>query len=143
MLRTTVLEFGPGILESLPGAREKVIRWLGMRPKDIRIPLSKEMYQDIHRSVVGMKKTITEITYGQIPQSVGANIQKLTGIDRLIHIAHIIDGKLYGISIIGLRPAQSDPSLELLESFAHIVAVSLRRQQAEERSGIVKTGTGH
>jgi PAS domain-containing protein len=89
------------------------------------------MYQDINRSVVGIKKTVAEISYGSITPFVGASMQKLSGIDHFIHIAHVIDGELYGTSVIGLKRDQPDPSGELLESFAHIVALSLRRQRAE------------
>jgi PAS domain S-box-containing protein len=126
------MEFAPGLLESLPGGWEKVTRWLGTRPEDLRIPIRKEMYLDIRRSIVGVKKTVTEISYGYIPPLVSKSIQALSGIDRFIHIAHIIDGELYGTSVIGMRSDRPDPSIELLESFAHLVATSLRRQQAEE-----------
>jgi PAS domain S-box-containing protein len=132
VLRTAAIEFAPGILESLPGSWEKVTGWLGMKPDEVTIPVSREGYQDFRRSIIGKKNTLTEISNGKIPPLVSASIQKLSGIDRFIHIAHIIDGELYGTSVIGLRPGQPDPSEELLESFAHMVAVSLRRQQAED-----------
>ena len=110
MLRTTALEFAPGLLESLPGAWEKVTRLMGTQPNEIQVPVSREMYQDINRSVIGIKKTLTEISYGMIPPLVSAAIQKMSGIDRFIHIAHIIDGELYGTSVIGLRPGPSRSS---------------------------------
>lgn len=131
ILTTTCIEFAPGILESLPGAWEKVSRWMGMEPDKVQIPITQEMYQDISRSIIGIKKTVSEISYGKISPLVSTSIQKLTGIDRFIHITHIIDGELYGRSVIGLRSGQPDPSDEFLESFAQIVAVSLRRQRAE------------
>jgi PAS domain S-box-containing protein len=131
ILRTTSIEFAPGILESLPGSWEKVSGLLGMQPDKVEIPVSKEIYHDINRSIIGTKKTIAEISYGKISSLVSATIQKLSGIDRFIHIAHIIDGELYGTSVIGMRPDRPDPSAELLDSFGHMVAVSLRRQRAE------------
>ena len=132
VLRTTCIEFAPGILQTMPGAWEKVAGWMGMQPDKVEIPVSREQYQDINRSIVGTKKTIAEISYGKVSPLVSASIQKLSGIDRFIHIAHIIDGELYGTSVIGLRQDQPDPSSELLDSFGHLVAVSLRRQQAEQ-----------
>jgi PAS domain S-box-containing protein len=131
MLKPTVFKFAPGIRERLPSALEKVRLILGKSLEDIQIPVSEKMYHDMNRSVIGMKKTITELSYGKIRPLVSEGIQKLSGIDRFIHIAHIIDGELYGASVIGLRPDQPDTSQELLESFSHMVAVSLRRQQAE------------
>ena len=125
------MEYAPGTLERLPGALDKVARWLGTRPEDLHVPIKKETYLDFRRSIVGMKKTITEISNGYIPPLVGATIQKFAGIDRFFYIAHIIDGELYGTSVIGMKPGQPDPEREILESFAHLVATSLRRQQAE------------
>jgi PAS domain S-box-containing protein len=131
VLNVAALELGPGILDGLPGGWEKVSGWLGQRPEQMEIPLRKEMYLDIRRSIVGMKKTVSEISYGYISPVVSASIQTLSGIERFIHIAHVIDGELYGTSVIGLRAERPDPSMEILESFAHIIAVSLRRQRAE------------
>ncbi|MGB8309449.1 MAG: PAS domain S-box protein [Methanoregula sp.] len=131
VLRTTAIEFGPGVLESLPGAWEKCTALLGSKPGEFQIPLSREAYQDVNRSIVGKKNTLTDISYGKITPLVSATIQKLSGIDRFFHIAHVIDGKVYGTSVIGLRPDRPDPPQDLMESYAHLVAVSLRRQQAE------------
>ncbi|HSQ92983.1 MAG TPA: PAS domain S-box protein, partial [Methanoregula sp.] len=120
-----------GIRGSLPGAREKVTGWLGMQPEDIRIPVSQEQYQAIHRCSVATIQTLTELSHGHITPVAGTSIQTLSGIDRFILISHIIDGELYGTSVIGLRPDLPDPSAELLDSYRRIVAVSLRRQLAE------------
>ncbi|MDO8873414.1 MAG: PAS domain S-box protein [Methanoregula sp.] len=123
-LRVTDMEIAPGMLE-------KVVQLLGKRPIDMQIPLSDEMYREITRDIIGKRKTLTEITFGQIPPVVSASIQKLVGIDRFIGIACIIEGQLYGTSMLAMKAGQPDPSTELLESFSHIVAVSLRRRCAE------------
>jgi PAS domain S-box-containing protein len=131
MLKASVIHIAPGMWEGIPGALDTALGLLGKGLDDIQYPLTNEMYQDISRSTVGRKKTITELSYGQIPPLISTSIQKLAGIDHFIHVAHIIDGVLYGTSVIGLKSGQPDPSRELLESFAHMVAVSLRRQRAE------------
>lgn len=131
VLHATCIEFGPELLKKIPNAMMVATRLVGKRPEDVRMPINKEAYRDISRSIVSMKKTVAEISYGTVSPVIGATAQKLGGIDHFIHISHIIDGELYGISIIGIKHGQPDPSRELLESFAHIVAVSLRRQRAE------------
>lgn len=123
-LRVTDMEIAPGMLE-------KVIHLLGKRPFDMRIPLNDEMYREITRDITGKRKTLTEISFGQVPPVVSAGIQKLAGVDRFIGIACIIEGQLYGASVLAMKAGQPDPSTELLESFAHIVAVSLRRRRTE------------
>jgi PAS domain S-box-containing protein len=118
--------------EIAPGTFEKVIRLMGKQPGDVKSPVSSDMYQEMVSSIIGRRKTLTEVSFGQIPPLVGMSIQKLMNIDRFIAIAYVIEGKLYGTSVLGMKPGQPDPSTELLESFAHIVAISLRRDRDEE-----------
>jgi PAS domain S-box-containing protein len=123
-LRVTAMEIAPGTLK-------KVVHLLGNRPFDLRIPVSNEMYREITHTIIGKKKTLTEVSFGQIPPLVSTGIQKLVGIDRLIGIACVIEEQLYGISMLAMKAGEEDPPTEILESFSHIVAVSLRRRRAE------------
>jgi PAS domain S-box-containing protein len=123
-LQVTNFEIAPGMLE-------KVIRVLGKRPGDVKTPVSDNMYQEIISAITGRRETLTEASFGQIPPLVSMSIQKLLGIDRFIGIAYVIEGMLYGTSLLAMKPGQPDPSPELLESFAHIVAISLRRDRDE------------
>ena len=123
-LQVTNFEIAPGMLE-------KIIQLLGKRPGDVKAPVSTDMYQEIVSTIIGKRKTLTEVSFGQIPPLVSMSIQKLMNIDRFIGIAYVIEGKLYGTSLLAMKPGQPDPSTELLESFAHIVAVSLRRDRDE------------
>jgi PAS domain S-box-containing protein len=123
-LRVTDMEIAPDMLE-------KVVQLLGKRPFDMRIPLSDEMYREITYDILGKKKTLTEVSFEQIPPLVSTSIQKLVGIDRLIGIACVNEGQLYGISMLAMKSDQQDPPTELLETFSHIVAASLRRRRAE------------
>ena len=131
VLRAAAIEIAPGVLKSLPDAWQKLTGLVGMDPVDIAVPVTPAMYQDINRSYITTKRSITEMSNGQISPVVSAGIQKLAAIDRFLLITHVIDGELYGTSLLALRADQPDPPAELLDSFAHMVAVSLRRQQAE------------
>lgn len=131
VLRPAAIEIAPGVLQNLPDAWQKVARWVGMDPMDIDVPVTPAMYRDIRRSYIATWKSITEMSNEKIPPAVSAGIQKLAGIDRFLLITHVIDGELYGTSLIGLRADQPDPPREILDTFAHMVAVSLRRQEAQ------------
>lgn len=131
VLRAAAIEIAPGVLKSLPDAWKKVAGMVGMDPTDITVPVTPAMYQDINRSYITTKRSITEMSNGQISPVVSTAIQKLAAIDRFLLITHVIDGELYGTSLLAFRADQPDPPAELLDSFAHMVAVSLRRQQAE------------
>ncbi|MCK9593156.1 MAG: PAS domain S-box protein [Methanoregula sp.] len=117
-----------------PGMLEKVIRLLGKQPGDVKSPVSTDVYQEMVGSIIGRRKTLTEASFGQIPPLVSSSIQKLLNIDRFIGIAYVIEGNLYGTSVLAMKPGQPDPSTELMESFAHIVAISLRRDRDERGS---------
>ena len=131
ILRPVVFEYAPEIRGRLPDALKKVSLLLGKNLENIGIPICEEMYPGYEPEYRRDKKTLNELSYGQIRPPVSTGIQKLSGLHRFIHIAHVVDSELYGASVIGLRPDQPDPSRELLESFSHLVAVSLRRQCAE------------
>jgi PAS domain S-box-containing protein len=126
-LQVTSFEIAPGMLK-------KLIRLLGKRPGEVKALVSADMYQEMVSNIIGRRKTLTEASFGQIPPLVGMSIQKMMDIDRFIGIAYVIEGKLYGTSLLGMKPGQPDPSAELLEPFAHIVAISLRRDRADHGS---------
>ncbi len=104
----------------------------GGPPAGIKIPVSDGLYQEIIHSVVGRLNTPAGTGKGQIPPFVNPQIQKQLDIDHFVGIAYVIEGELYGTSLLAIKAGQPDPSVDLLESFAHIVAVSLRRCRAEE-----------
>ena len=125
MLITSHLEVNPGILE-------KITRLLGKRLKDIHSPVSEEMYHEITSNLIGKRQTLTEATLGAIPSLVSSAIQKLLDIAHFIGIGYVIEGELYGTSLLAIKTDMPDPPIELLKSFAHMVAVSLRRRRTEE-----------
>jgi two-component system CheB/CheR fusion protein len=111
---------------------EQVQRLLGQPLLDVRSPVSEEMYRRIVSTVVGTVSTLTETTFGAIPPAAGDAIQKMVGADRFTGIAYVVEGELYGTSVLVMRPGTPDPSPDLLASFAHMAAVSLRRCAVEE-----------
>jgi len=120
-----------GDIETTPEILKKVAAAAGIRPGSVRSPVNKEIFREITGTIVGKRRTLTEISFGAIPPPVGALVQKIAGIDRFIGIGYVIGGDLYGTSVMGMRAGDPDPPTELLEAFAHIVAISLRRRNAE------------
>ncbi len=58
-------------------------------------------------------------------------IRGLTGLRRFVGVAHIIDGKLYGTTVLAFKRNQAIPSKSLLNSYAYLIALALRRNIAE------------
>jgi PAS domain S-box-containing protein len=114
------------------GLLDKAIHLLGSRIEGNKTPVSDQVYQQIVGGTVEKIKTLTELSFGTIPRPVGTAIQAMAGVDRFIGMAHVIEGNLYGITVLAMKADGSDPHQELLESFAHLVAISLRRRCAED-----------
>jgi PAS domain S-box-containing protein len=118
------------VMES--GLLEKVVSLLGKKIQDIHSVVSDEDYQAITREMFGIRETLYEASFGAIPRPVGAAIQALLKVDRIIGIAYMIEGKLYGTSILLMGKGKPDPSKAILENFIHLAALSLRRKKADE-----------
>ncbi|HWR63193.1 MAG TPA: PAS domain S-box protein, partial [Candidatus Thermoplasmatota archaeon] len=119
-------------IEIEPGLLEKVVSLLGTQVTKIHSVITDEMYQQMTTEIIGFQKTLHEVSLGAISRPVGAAIQALLKVDRFIGLAYIINGKLYGTSILGMKKGQPDPPKQILENFIFMAAVSLRRKQAEE-----------
>jgi PAS domain S-box-containing protein len=119
-------------IEMESGLLEKVVNLLGKQIIDIHSVLSEEDYRLITAELVGVRKTLYEASFGAIPRSVGATIQALLKVDRIIGLAYVIEGKLYGTSLLLMGKGQPDPPKKILVNFIHLAALSVRRKKAEE-----------
>jgi PAS domain S-box-containing protein len=131
-------EYNPSNKTSTPkhilmeqGLLDKVVKLLGSQIQKIQSIVSDEMYKEMTNDIIGNKKTLHEASFGAIPKPVSAEIQKLLKVDRFIGIAYLIEGKIYGTSILGMKKNVPDPPRQVLENFVSLAAASLRRKQAE------------
>ncbi|MBN2280274.1 MAG: PAS domain S-box protein [Candidatus Marinimicrobia bacterium] len=95
--------------------------------------VSDDMYEEITQTIVDVKQTLTECTFGEIPPLVDSLVKSLLKVDRFFLIAYLIEDKLYGTTLIGVQRGLPDLSMEFLKSFAHIAAGALHRIQAEDK----------
>ncbi len=94
-------------------------------------PVDDNTYQLITKEIVGTFNTFTEVSFGAIPSIIDKAIRASTGIHNMYPIAHVIEGKLYGTTMLAFKKGQILPSIELLKSYAHLMSVALRRYSAE------------
>ena len=118
-------------IEINPGLLEKVVSLLGKQIKKIQAVVNDEMYKEMTSKIIGRRKSLYEMSLGAIPRPVAAAIQAFLKIDRFLGLAYLIDGKLYGTSLITLKKNQPDPSKEILENFILMASLALRRKLAE------------
>ena len=119
-------------VEMEPRLLKKVVSLLSKQVNGIVSKVSKEDYQVMVSEIIGVRNTLYEASFGSIPKTVAAAIQRLINVDRFIGIAYIVDGKIYGTSLLAMDKDRPDPPKEILENFAFLTAMSLRRKQAEE-----------
>ncbi len=119
-------------IEADQDALKRVIKIAGKKIVKISSPVDDKTYRLITKKLVATCKTFTEVTFGAIPKVIDKAIRATTDIDRLYPVAHVIEGKLYGTTLLGFKKTQTSPSIELLKSYAHLMSVSLRRYNAEK-----------
>jgi len=118
-------------IEIEPGLLKKVVGLLGKQISKIHSVVSEKMHREMTKEIIGVRKTLHEISFGVISRPVGAAIQSLLNVDRFIGIAFLVEGKLYGTSVLAMKKDQPDLQPEILENLAFMTAGSLRRRNIE------------
>jgi hypothetical protein len=119
-------------IELEPGLLEKVVGLLGKQITKVQSPVSDEMYNEMMTKTIGLRKTINEASFGAVSKPISKAIQSLLKVDRFIGLAYIIDGKLYGTSLVAMKKDQEDLPNDILENFLYLAAMALRRRKAEQ-----------
>jgi PAS domain S-box-containing protein len=118
-------------IELEAGMLKKVADLITDQAKKTHSVVTEEMYREMTTDIIGIKKTIYEASLGAIPKPLAATMQRLLKADRVIGIAYMVEGELYGTSLLGMRKDQPDPSREILQNFISLTATSMRRNRAE------------
>jgi len=118
-------------LELEPGLVQKVVDLLGQQIQNLSSYIDDVTYLKITRNIVEKYTSLFDSTFGVISKSVGTVLSSLIKADRYIGISYLVEGELYGTSLLGMNKSQPDPPVEVLENIAFLIAVSLRRKRAE------------
>ena len=110
----------------------KVVSRLGNQIQDMSSIVDDVAYQNITTNMIGKYDSLTAATFGTITRPKGAILSKILKAERYIGVSYMVDGKLYGISLLAMAKQQPDPPIEFLENIASLIAISLRRKKAEE-----------
>jgi PAS domain S-box-containing protein len=119
------LKLARGLARLIPGP-------LHRRLERVRVPVDDQTYARVTAQVLTPEPPVTESTAGLLTGIIGERLKKAAGVERVTAIAFTAEGALYGSSLLALRRGEPDPPPELLEAFAHMTAVALRRRRAEE-----------
>lgn len=121
-------------IETGQSVLNNVTKVAGQKILQTNSPVSDEIYREMVHEIIGIRHSLTEATFGAISPNIDKALKKVTGITHFYGISYVIAGELYGTSLLGFKAEQAVPSNELLESFAHMAAISLRRKKAEDLS---------
>lgn len=105
---------------------------LGKKALHMETPVSREEVASKRNQTVIAFSSLTEVTQGEITPAVSKAFHLMTGIDRFLLIQHFLNDRLYGTTILVLKPDHQVPIQEMLEFYASVSAASLRRIEAEE-----------
>ncbi|MCB8964011.1 MAG: PAS domain S-box protein [Bacteroidales bacterium] len=95
-------------------------------------PVSPENYRRITSKKIEKLNSFTELTFGAIPEPASLMLKQLTGISNIYVLAIMVSGKLYGTAMLAFSRRQEQPTPELLKSYSHLIALTLRRSIAEK-----------
>jgi PAS domain S-box-containing protein len=107
-------------------------RILGIDARNIVSAVDATTLAHILSTRIEVHDSLTSVSFGAVPPTVARILQGLLHVDRFVAVAYVYEGILYGTSVLAFRAGTPLPSTILVEAFASLAAVSLRRQGAEE-----------
>lgn len=75
--------------------------------------------------------SLTEVSFGDMSEMINNKIKEDTGLSTYFGIAHFFNKNLYGSTLLAFNKTESLPTTYLLETYSHLVALSLRKNLAE------------
>ena len=122
----------PKHIELDSGLLETIVTLLDKHVHKIYTIVSDYTYHELTTNTIKFHGSLSEVHSGTIPHAVGLTAQAILKADRFIEVSFLVEGKLYGTSILAMGKHRLDPSIEILENFISLAAAELRRKRSEE-----------
>lgn len=122
----------PKHIELDSGLLETIVTLLDKHVHKIYTVVSDYTYHELTTNTIKFHSSLSEVHSGTIPHAVGLTAQAILKADRFIEVSFLVEGKLYGTSILAMGKHRVDPSIEILENFVSLAAAELRRKRSEE-----------
>ncbi len=114
-----------------PGVLERALRLLGREIVGLQTVVGDDRYRDIVARPVRVSHDLDDAGLGGVSPSEAASMQTLLMADRFVSLAYLVDGALFGLSVLALAEGGDDPPEGVLDTFSSLVALALRRSRAE------------
>lgn len=112
---------------------DQLVSLLDTQSHKIHTAISEYMFYELTGKTIEKGDSLTEISLGTIPFSVGATAQTILKAERFIRVSFVSEGKLYGTCMLAMAEKREDPPMDILDNFVTIAASSLR-QRVNEKS---------
>jgi len=110
------------MIESLLGADIFSLKW----------PINAIQQAEIKKKIINRPVSITELTWGSVPQHISELLQEQFKIEGITSLALYYHGELMGSAVAYLGSDQLNPPDELLKTFGHIGGLALSRHRGEK-----------
>ena len=95
--------------------------------------MSEDNFNEIISDIVTIKNSLTDVSFGAIPKIIDKAFGSLAGFNCYYGLSFVNSGELYGTALVGFKPGQVLPSMDLLKSFSHMAALSLQKRKSDEK----------
>jgi PAS domain S-box-containing protein len=119
---------------------DKGAELIGRKIENFETIISEELFKIFISETIIPVKTFTELTAGYIPDYIDKTLKFIIGIDSFYSINISLSGELFGVAIISRNDNQAVPNFDVIQSFAHIAALSTKRIKAEEQVKLLDRG---
>ncbi len=104
---------------------------LGYSLMNVKASVTEEMYNNMVTKQVSYRANLTEATFGEISPTVSTLFMKTLNIGYFEGMAYVVEGKLYGTSVLAFKSNFPVPSTHLLKTLCNVIAVALSRHKTE------------
>ena len=111
---------------------EKIVSLLDSHVHKIHSNISDYMYFELSGKRIASGDSLTEISMGTIPFSIGTTARALLKADRFLRISYLSENRLYGTTLLALGKNQPDPSTDILENFILLASAALKRKHTDK-----------
>ncbi|MEI6141762.1 MAG: PAS domain S-box protein, partial [Mariniphaga sp.] len=125
------------IIEAEKEILNLIVEVAGSDLLNLESPVSDEIYQTLVAHNINKHETFFEASFGAVPIEADSKFREKSRIKNIYGIALTIGVELYGTLLLCFADDVDDSSEELMQSFANLSAVALRRKKAEDD---LKTG---
>lgn len=109
----------------------RILKYLGGALSKHKTIINEEKYREMVETGVKVFSSLHDISFGQIPEVVSQDIERIFNVGWFQGVALVDNGKLFGTLVIAGFRGQEELDLDIVRIFAELTSNVLRRKQAE------------